>query len=112
MPVVRICPRCRKGFLKSTYQMIEHIDLFHSAKARMSSEKQQQQQKQKQKQELVVGNGKDLYRGKFGSSIYEPDSIYRENPVKTLLEQSPIKSVEIDTIASNGLMENPQHFGY
>ena len=104
MPVVRICPRCRKGFLKSTYQMIEHIDLFHSAKARMSSEKQ--------KQELVVGNGKDLYRGKFGSSIYEPDSIYRENPVKTLLEQSPIKSVEIDATASNGLMENPQHFGY
>ena len=104
MPVVRICPRCRKGFLKSTYQMIEHIDLFHSAKARMSSEKQQQ--------EFVVGDGKNLYRGKFGSSIYEPDNIYRENPVKTLLEQSPIKSVEIDATASNGLMENPQHFGY
>jgi hypothetical protein len=24
MPVVRLCPHCRKGFLKSTYQMIEH----------------------------------------------------------------------------------------
>lgn len=104
MPVVRICPHCRKGFLKSTYQMIEHIDFFHKAKARMSSEKQQQ--------ELVVGDGKDLYRGKFGSSIYEPDNIYRENPVKTLLEQSPIKSVEIDATPGNGLMENPQHFGY
>ena len=24
MPVVRLCPHCRKSFLKSTYQMIEH----------------------------------------------------------------------------------------
>ena len=24
MPVVRICARCRKGFLCSTYQLIEH----------------------------------------------------------------------------------------
>ncbi len=107
MPVVRICPHCRKGFLKSTYQMIEHIDFFHKAKAHMSSEKQ----KQKQKQVLVVGDGKDLYRGKFGSSIYEPDNIYRENPVKTLFEKNPVKPDEIDATAGNGLMENPQHFG-
>ena len=25
MPVVRLCPYCKKGFLKSTYQMIEHV---------------------------------------------------------------------------------------
>lgn len=25
MPTVRLCPYCRKGFLKSTYQMIEHV---------------------------------------------------------------------------------------
>lgn len=24
MPVVRVCARCRKGFLCSTYQLIEH----------------------------------------------------------------------------------------
>ena len=25
MPTVRLCPYCRKGFLKSTYQMFEHV---------------------------------------------------------------------------------------
>lgn len=25
MPVVRLCPYCKKGFLKSTYQMFEHV---------------------------------------------------------------------------------------
>ena len=25
MPVVRICPYCKKSFLKSTYQMFEHV---------------------------------------------------------------------------------------
>ena len=25
MPVVRICPYCKKAFLKSTYQMFEHV---------------------------------------------------------------------------------------
>lgn len=25
MPVVRLCPYCKKSFLKSTYQMFEHV---------------------------------------------------------------------------------------
>ncbi len=25
MPVVRLCPYCKKSFLKSTYQMYEHV---------------------------------------------------------------------------------------
>ena len=25
MPVVRVCPYCKKSFLKSTYQMFEHV---------------------------------------------------------------------------------------
>jgi len=26
MPVVRLCPYCKKGFLKSTYQMLAHVE--------------------------------------------------------------------------------------
>ena len=26
MPVIRICPYCKKGFLKSTYQMLLHVE--------------------------------------------------------------------------------------
>ena len=25
MPVLRLCPHCKRGFLKSTYQMLEHV---------------------------------------------------------------------------------------
>jgi len=25
MPIVRLCPYCKKGFLKSTYQMLKHV---------------------------------------------------------------------------------------
>ena len=25
MPIVRLCPYCKKGFLKSTYQMFKHV---------------------------------------------------------------------------------------
>lgn len=32
MPVIRICPHCKKGFLASTYQMIAHVEKFHKNK--------------------------------------------------------------------------------
>lgn len=33
MPVVRICPHCKKGFLASTYQMITHVEKYHKDKS-------------------------------------------------------------------------------
>ena len=32
MPVIRICPHCKKGFLASTYQMIAHVEKYHKDK--------------------------------------------------------------------------------
>lgn len=33
MPVVRICPHCKKGFLASTYQMFAHVERYHKDKS-------------------------------------------------------------------------------
>ena len=32
MPVVRMCPHCKKGFIASTYQMSEHVEKYHKDK--------------------------------------------------------------------------------
>ena len=33
MPVVRMCPHCKKGFIASTYQMSEHVEKYHKDKS-------------------------------------------------------------------------------
>ena len=33
MPVVRLCPHCKKGFLASTYQMLAHVEKYHKDKS-------------------------------------------------------------------------------
>ena len=33
MPVVRICPHCKKGFMASSYQMSDHVEKFHKDKS-------------------------------------------------------------------------------
>ena len=33
MPVVRMCPYCKKGFICSSYQMLDHVKKYHKDKS-------------------------------------------------------------------------------
>ena len=37
MPVVRLCPYCKRSFLKSTYEMYKHIQTHHPEKIPLPS---------------------------------------------------------------------------
>jgi len=118
MPVIRSCPFCRKGFLKSTYQMIEHVQLKHKSTILRNSRsfntvKESKNNTSDTTDDPVLGYGKNLYKGKYGNSLYEPADMF--NDIK-----NEIISVELEANNSSKMQpaemvdldDNPLHFNY
>ena len=140
MPVIRVCPFCRKGFLKSTYQMIQHVETKHASTVLRNSksfntivstphEVAESEEKDSHDWGKVteipntntntntsfVGDGKTLYKGKYGNSLYEPADMF--NPLKSVSTVSLdvknlIKSTKSDNTVDTCIKENPLHFNY
>ena len=55
MPVVRLCPYCKKGFLKSTYQMFEHVKKCEKYKSIIDNVNNDKSQKSLKKETPLRG---------------------------------------------------------
>jgi hypothetical protein len=118
MPVIRSCPFCRKGFLKSTYQMIEHVNTKHKSTVLKNSKSFTTLNKEKNSDldttlSPVLGDGKILYKGKYGNSLYEPHDMFNSVKNETIAVNLDANNLNTDdSVVSAIIDENPLHFNY
>lgn len=65
MPVIRICPHCKKSFLKSTYQMLSHVESCVSFKGPTIVTVQPRNKKEdinKKHKDVILNNNNNKYK--------------------------------------------------